>query len=229
MKEKFDWKFSAIAFILFVAIGFGVYFYYWIERPTYAAEQICIAVKGGNAALFEKYVDLQSVYGNAYDQYSEILVEEQSKKIKDPKWLSRKLSGKMAISVLRTFKPEVVDTLKNLTLKNIENRNKKNDKDIERTESKHGISNLFVKLLETIAEENDLKDLDVIDFDIEKISDNSAEGYVNFKNRVKEVQFTIKFRMERVTGSNWKVVKITNLTEILNRIKKNPINVENLL
>lgn len=225
-KGKSGVKFGIIALVLFLAIGFGVYFCYWVQRPMYAAEQICIAVNTGDTMLFEKYVDLQNVYGKAYDQYSEILVQEQSARLKDPKWLPRKLSGKMAVSVLRTFKPEIVATLKDITLNNIA---KKNEKNTTRPKPKQGLPELFVKLLDTVAEENDLKNLDVVNYDVTKVSDTVAEGEVHFKSRVKETPFILKFRMERTSNTNWRVTEITNLTQIISRIEKNPINVEDLL
>ena len=57
-----------VAVIACIVIGAGYYFLYFIKTPAYSIYQAYEAAKNHDVAKFEEHVDIESVYGNAYDQ-----------------------------------------------------------------------------------------------------------------------------------------------------------------
>lgn len=65
MKNK-----KTIAFVLVIVavlLGAAFYFLYWLRTPAYALNQVRLAVKEHNTAKFERYVDLDSLMSNAFE------------------------------------------------------------------------------------------------------------------------------------------------------------------
>ena len=219
-----DWKLFSITALLFVCLGFGIYLFYWIERPMYAIEQIWWSVRNGNVIQFNQYVDMDSVYGKAYDKYIEKLVKDNSEAFQNQKRKSRKISRKMALYLMRSFRSKVVDELKKATITNIEQRKAKAMGELPMHHPEKGLPELFTKLITVIAVENDLYNMELETADVEMVDNRTAEGYVLLKNEKNE--FPIKFIMKKY--ATWKVTEITNLDEIMSRVVKNPIDIEAL-
>ena len=125
--KKCKISYVMFSFLVLCALAFGFYRFYWMQRPMYAVTEIFTAVRKGDAITFTKFVDLDSVYGHVYDDTVKFLVKQNESSVNHPKWLSRKLTGNLAVTVLKTFRPEVVTVLSEMTVKNIANRQLKGD------------------------------------------------------------------------------------------------------
>lgn len=62
---------SALLVIVMVCSAAGFYFLYWVKRPEYSIGMAHKAVATHNTALFERYVDLDTIYGRAFDDILE--------------------------------------------------------------------------------------------------------------------------------------------------------------
>ena len=221
-----NWKLFSITALLFVCLGFGIYLFYWIERPMYAIEQIWWSVRNGNVIQFTQYVDMDSVYGKAYDKYIEKLIKDNIKLFQGTRQQPARTSEKMALYLMRSFRSNVVDELKKATITNIKQRKAKAMGELPMHHPGKGLPELFTKLITTIAVENDLYNLQFQSADVEMIDNRTAQGYVILKNEKPDSEFRINFIMKKY--ARWKVTEITNLDEIMSRVVKNPINVEDL-
>ena len=196
-------------------IGFGFYFFYWVERPMFSLKMLGDAVRTGNTTQFEQYVDLNSIYGYAYDDYVVMLVNRYDL-TKKSKGLGKKISEALAVGALKSLKSDVVSSLRVATLDSIANRNKERNLDLK---DNLDISNLLIQSIDNLFDENGLKDLKADSLYINQISKTEAEGSVLFGSYNKQdvEPLTVRFRMKK-DGNNWKIVKILNVREILSRL-----------
>ena len=221
-------KVAVFLLAVFCLVGFYVYFFYWVKRPMYALDMACSAVREKNPVKFEQYVDLDSVYGKAYDEYALILANQVD--VANPKKkLPKKLTSAFTVTLLKGFKGEVVSSVKNLTLNNIAERNG-TDGHKGHDPSDYGMKRLFLQLVDAVCEENDLKNLNADRIEVEEFPNGIAQGSVRFVGRDKEKDepLTVRFRMDYVKDTGWKVTEITNVAEIVSRIKKNPVSLDDL-
>ena len=108
MKNK-----KTIAFVLVIVavlLGAAFYFLYWLRTPAYALNQVRLAVKEHNTAKFERYVDLDSLMSNAFED----IIKSESKINND-----NLFSNPFALSILHLLKPSVVDLMKKEALDRI--------------------------------------------------------------------------------------------------------------
>lgn len=221
---------ACIVSILAIIAAISFYFCYWTQRPMYAIQNIVIATQTGDTELFKKHVDLKSIYGDAYDTYIDYVVRKKEPNIIRPKWLPQKLSGNMAYSVLKTFKSDFIVHASDLTLRSIEKRKNKDNANTQETttvKKDNSFTQLFIKLLEQVAEENNLSGLKAEDIFVTETKEDSAEGIATFKSKNNDEPLRVKFIMSKYNNV-WKITKISNVLEIIGNIKKNPINIEEL-
>ena len=57
-----------ITIVLIIAIFSGFYFFYWVRRPEYALEQIVSSVIKKDTETFQRYFDIDSIYGSLFDK-----------------------------------------------------------------------------------------------------------------------------------------------------------------
>ena len=224
-------KISYVMFSLIVlcALAFGFYRFYWMQRPMYAVTEIFTAVRKGDAVTFTKFVDLDSVYGHVYDDTVKFLVKQNESSVNNPKWLSRKLTGNLAVTVLKTFRPDVVTVLSEMTVRNIVNRQLKGDTVSSEIVTQKGMSGFFVTLADIVAEQNDFKHLDAVSIDVNETVEGKAQGYVKFVSRETQKPFTLQFAMIQYPSGTWKVTQILNFDEMLERVKSTPLPLDDIL
>ena len=195
--------------------SFGFYFFYWVERPMFSLKMLGDAVRTGNVSQFEQYVDLNSIYSSAYDDYVVMLVNKYDI-TKRSKGLGKKISEALAVGALKSLKSDVVSSLRVATLDSVANRDK--ERNVEQKDNLD-ISNLLIQSIDSLFDENGLKDLHADSLQVNKISSTEAEGSVLFDNNDKQdiEPLVVRFKMIK-QGNNWKIVKILNVKEILSRL-----------
>ena len=217
-----------IASFLIIVAAISFYFCYWTQRPMYAIQNIVIATQTGDTELFKKHIDLPSVYGDAYDVYTDFLTRKNDLNIKQPKWLPKKFTGNMAFSILKTFKSDFVQGATNMTLKSIEKRKAGvTNATTEQPKQEKPFTKIFLKLIEQIAEENNLSGLKAENVFVTQTDDTTAEGIVTFKNKSNQEPLQVKFIMKKY-DKIWQITKIENVLEIIGRVKINPVNIEDI-
>ena len=216
---------SLLLVTVFIA-GSAFYCLYWVERPAYAITMVCNAVREKNPTNFEKYVDLRSIYGSAYDDYTDLLLDKNSNLAKEVK-IKNKMAKALAHATFQNVKPDVVNMLSQMTLDSIAERNSAEDKDSKKDIHSYGIKNIFRQFFDTLCEENNLKGLQAEHISLEEVRSGVTAGKVEFSNKKGGEPLIVKFEMTKVTGDNWKISKITNIQEIVARVNR-PVTIESL-
>jgi hypothetical protein len=195
-----------IGLIIVILGALAFYFLYWTKTPQYSIALIQQAVKNHNVDRFEKYVDLDSVYGKAYDDFIAKSIESKSSSDASEKVASSLVSGFMNI-----FKPTIVTALKDATLKEIsgsqdlETSTKKQKGDIKEGLAKVSYAN----------KNSELKNISVIS----KESDVARVAITLFDKELNK-NFDIKVKMNKLDSGEWRVKEITNLIEYLDAVQQ---------
>ena len=214
----------AILFVVVFVTASAFYCFYWVERPSYAITMICNAVKEKDATKFEKYVDLPSIYGSAYDEYTEIILENNG--MKDKK-IPHKMAKALVNATFQNVKPDVVNMLSKMTIESITNRADTEEKDVKKDKNGYGVKNIFKQFFNTLCEENNLEGLQAEDIKLQEVRNGLTEGTVKFSNKKGGEPLVVKFEMRKISGSNWKIERITNLPDIVARVNR-PVTIESL-
>ena len=101
--------------IILVLLGLAYYFFYFIKTPSYAVNQIRLAVEQRDPVKFQQYVDMDNVLDKAFED----LLTAESKIYNDGV-----LDNPFALSVLHMLKPTVVKLMKEEALEHIASPNK---------------------------------------------------------------------------------------------------------
>ena len=218
-------KITCLVGFLIVIFGFCFYFFYWVQRPMYSLNMIRSAVVERNVEKFEEYVDLNSIYDKAYDEYVLTVVDRYSEQNNKNKGLNRTIAKALAVSAVKVFKGDVVHSLKETTIESIKGRD---GKATLPDEKKTNAGTLFIKVADSICENNDLKGLRAEKIDVPVVTDGTAEGYAVFRNKEGGDPLTVKFRMKQTENGYWKIVEILNVREILNNVKDFSVDIDKL-
>ena len=189
---------------LLIAIlgALAFYFFYWTKTPQYSITLIQQAVKNHNVDKFERYVDLDTLYGRAYDDFI-------SKSVV-PKNDAEKVASAFATGIMQMFKPTVVSALKDATLKEISGTQKlEASAKQQKGDVKEGINkisaankNAEIKNISVISKESEVANVGITLYDKELNSD-----------------FILKVKMNKLENGEWRVKEITNLIEYLESVK----------
>ena len=95
-------KWFIVSILLAVLAGVAFYFLYFIKTPTYALNETRLAVKEHDTTKFTRYVDVNSVMDNAFDD----IIKAESKINND-----NVFSNPFALGILHMLKPSVVDLM----------------------------------------------------------------------------------------------------------------------
>ena len=95
-------KWFIVSILLAVLAGAAFYFLYFIKTPAYALNETRLAVKEHDTTKFTRYVDVNSVMDNAFDD----IIKAESKINND-----NIFSNPFALGILHMLKPSVVELM----------------------------------------------------------------------------------------------------------------------
>lgn len=201
MSNKQKTIFLGLLIAILGALAF--YFFYWTKTPQYSITLIQQAVKNHNVDKFERYVDLDTLYGRAYDDFI-------SKSVV-PKNDTEKMASTFATGIMQMFKPTVVSALKDATLKEISGTQSiETSAKQQKGDVKEGI-----KIISDINKNTVIKNISVIS----KESEVANIG-ITLHDKELESDFVLKVKMNKLENGEWRVKEITNLIEYLDSVKK---------
>lgn len=120
MKNK---KTAVLIFIIIAALaGAAFYFLYFIRTPAYALNQARLSVQQHDTEKFQRYVDLQSVMDNAFED----VIKAESKITNNDLF-----ANPFALGILHMLKPSVVELMKQEALTKIAAKPKQEDKAVD--------------------------------------------------------------------------------------------------
>lgn len=195
MKNK---KIIALA-VVSTAILFGVafYFLYWLRTPAYALNQVRLAVKEHNTTKFERYVDLDSVMANAFDD----IIKAESKLNND-----QLFSNPFALGILHMLKPSVVNLMKQEALDRISTIPAKEDKVVDPVPD---------AMRRNLERHIPLDKLSIKDLQLSKQDNGIATATLVLHNEALNKDFLAKLLMQANDAGDWQIRKVDNLSELI--------------
>lgn len=212
---------------IFKKIGLGLaallvlcaafFFLYVVKTPHYSLYQIHKAVQTHDTVLFERHVDLETIYSKGLNDLI-------SSGFKGKKNIGVDL---FAAGVIKAMKPMVVIAMKDATLDSVrrEKKNKQvqapnNDGQPAQTEKeslkkqKNKIEN-SIPLLQKLKKLLDVSNLKIKDGSVGKVENNAAGVSVILHDEDLNKDFTVNLRMEKQSGDVWQIKEITNFVDVL--------------
>ena len=233
MKNRFSLISSELIGIvscIFIIVGFIFYFFYWIQRPMFSITMIESALQNRSSAQFEEYVDLDSVYGKAFDDFV-ILALNDKEFGKDSK-VPKKVYSILTLSIMRSIRMDTVSLLRDATLRGIEGKEilDVNQSSISDSKLRNlDMTVMFLYFLDEFVKENELSDLTAETVVLKEKNISTVDGQVTFINNASKKPFFLKFRMIKDSNARWIVKEILNLEELIQQVKVNPLKFERLL
>ena len=195
MKNK---KTLALIAILVVALlGAAFYFFYWLRTPAYALNQVRLAVKEHNTTKFERYVDLDSVLGNAFED----IIKAESKINND-----NLFSNPFALSILHMLKPSVVSLMKQEALDRIATIPSKEEKVVDPVPD---------AMRRNMERHIPLDKLSLKDMQLTKQEGGIAIATLVLHNEALNKDFLAKLLMQANDAGDWQIRKVDNLAELI--------------
>lgn len=194
--------------ILGLLAGAAYYFLFFIKTPAYSIYQAYDASKNHNLEKFEEYVDIETVYGNAYDQ----IVEKTTSK--NPA-LDKIFGG---------VKDSVVAKLSDQARKSIAGNKKSASTDVQVNSGKKKTN-----ILDILNVGEDIKDAQkkymerYLNFKYMRFKDISTtektDGSTIVTGKFHDIQvdkdFYLKLKLVPKDNGQWKVIQIVNALEIV--------------
>jgi hypothetical protein len=109
---------AAVSLLATLAVG-GCLYWYWTTTPSFAIASIAMSVQDHDADTFEKYIDIDSVTGTAFDQ----MLDGPARR-----YVASRVSGPMVmlgVDVLRFFKGDAIDIAHDQVVEFVRNRKTK--------------------------------------------------------------------------------------------------------
>ena len=212
-----------LGLLAIAVLGIAFFFFYVVKTPHYSLYQIHKAVQSHDTVLFEKHVDLDSIY---------------SKGIND--LVSSGLKGKKSIGIdpitagiIKLVKPTVVNALKDATLESVRKESPKgkvqpapngngqpaqngNDK----TPKKKNNNENAIPLLKKLKERVDVSNLKIKDSSITEKEPGVATVAAVLHNIKLNKDFNVNMRMEKQADGEWQIKEMTNFVEFLKEVEE---------
>jgi len=214
MSGIFKKLFIGLLFLLVLCAAF--FFLYVVKTPHYSLYQIHKAVQTHDTVLFERHVDLDTMYSKGLNDL-----------------ISAGLKGKknigvdlFAAGIIKAMKPMVVSAMKDATLDSVRKVKSKqvqaqdNNGQPAQTEKeslkkqKNKIEN-SIPLLQKLKKMLDVSNLKIKDGSVVKTENNSAAVAVILHDEELNKDFTVNLRMEKQAGGEWQIKEITNFVDVL--------------
>ena len=215
MSGVFKKIFTGLLILLVLCAAF--FFLYVVKTPHYSLYQIHKAVQTHDTVLFERHVDLDTIYSKGLNDLI-------SSGFKGKKNIGVDL---FAAGVIKAMKPMVVSAMKDATLDSV--RREKKDKQVQASNNsgqsaqtekeslkkqKNKIEN-SIPLLQKLKKLLDVSNLKIKDGSVGKVENNVAGVSVILHDEELNKDFTVNLRMEKQAGDVWQIKEITNFADVL--------------
>jgi len=200
--NKAKWGIAGI--VLIIIAGALFYFLYWVKTPAYSLGIIKTSVEKHDLVKFEQHVDMNSLYGRAFDSF-----------------IGKELQGNdnaLILGIVKAMRGIVVDELTNQTKKYVEtgsfekpaNNENKNTAGKENNTENNGKAAAQALSSRTNAQGMEYKG-------VEKTEKDGKIAVVSLKMNDKQLKkdFILKVKMRELDNGEWTVVEIANLEEFL--------------
>ena len=209
-----------------VVLGIAFFFFYVVKTPHYSLYQIHKAVQTHDTALFQRHVDLDSVYGNGLDDLISSGMKREKTIGMDP----------FVAGIMKLVKPTVLQAMKDATLESVRREKNgaagngsgqevqvKNDtpdktKNDKASNKKNKWENQ-IPLLKKLKERLDVSNLKIKDASVTRKGDKVAELDVLLHDIKLDKNFNANMRMEQMNNGEWQIKEITNFVGLLAEVE----------
>lgn len=215
-----------------VVLGIAFFFFYVVKTPHYSLYQIHKAVQTHDTALFQRHVDLDSVYGNGLDDLISSGMKREKTIGMDP----------FVAGIMKLVKPTVLQAMKDATLESIQkektgsgkkengqavqannglsanNANGQPGKNDQSVKKKNKWENQ-IPLLKKLKERLDVSNLKIEDASVTRKGDKVAELDVLLHDIKLDKNFNANIRMEQMNNGEWQIKEITNFVGLLAEVE----------
>lgn len=195
MKNK---KTAIFIFIIIAALaGAAFYFLYFIRTPAYALNQARLAVQQHDTEKFQRYVDLQSVMDNAFED----TIKAESKITN-----ADLFSNPFALGILHMLKPSVVELMKQEALNKIAAKPKQEEKAVDPVPD---------AMRRNIERHIPLDKFTFKDLKLTKHAAAEATAALVLHNKNLNKDFIVNLQMLNNENGDWQIKKVDNLAELI--------------
>ncbi len=200
-------KIIAIIVVLAAAVA-GWYFMYFTKTPVYSLNEARVAMEKHDVATFKKHVNLNSVFGSAYDDLIDVEMEK-------PEVKNNPFAG-FAQAILKGLKSDIVGALSQACYDKIGETPKEEAAAQDNSGSKADESIALSKGQE-LEERMNVRDLKFKSIKEAEIDGDVAQVPVVFESENRpdrgEVVFTVE--MHRLEDKTWQAVRISDFKDYL--------------
>lgn len=221
-----------MALVTLLVLGVAFFFLYVVKTPHYSLYQIHKAVQAHDTALFQRHVDLDSVYGNGLDDLIASGMKREKTIGMDP----------FVAGIMKLVKPAVLQAMKDATLESIQkektgsgkkengqavqannglsanNANGQPGKNDQSVKKKNKWENQ-IPLLKKLKERLDVSNLKIEDASVTRKGDKVAELDVLLHDIKLDKNFNANMRMEQMNNGEWQIKEITNFVGLLAEVE----------
>lgn len=199
-----------------VAVSVGG-FYYYTTTPTYSVLQIRNAVQDHDVALFEKHVDVDTLFNRLID---DVMAQALSQAANEDNSGWSTLGSALGAGIVQMMKPTLVSGLKSSTLRYVETGELvKGGQRVAASAAPAVASDAAKKAsLDGMASSFGLEQLKLQDYGVEK-QGKVAIVTIPYRNEQLDLPLEMKFTL-RDQGGYWQLVQFNNAAEIMSAIEQ---------
>ena len=187
---------AAAVIVIFVGSGLAYYFSVYAATPEYAVRQIENAVAKHDVALFNRYVNLDSIALEGYDDFTAGLLTTQNSQSAEVLTIIRDFGRIIKNPLMSGFKTAVTDFVETGSWES--SSLKEDGIDTDELVSRLGLSDFSVKEIKNIVKSDELH----------------AAGEIVLCNKNDAAEFTLNVVFVRDSG-DWRLNGITNIREYI--------------
>lgn len=191
-----------LALLLVVLAGIGVWRYMYAASPEYALEQVQEAFQKGDTATFDKYVSIDLITGQAYDELTKDMFAYDDDLPDSDKLMFEKF--------YQSIKPQVVSGTTELIRSTI-----------VKGQWVPPVGNDILKGrqlgidYEYLVHRSQLRNTELVKVNEVQTEGNTAEGSIDVRDALTDTKYTLRIRLAKNEDDVWQVVQIVNYRDYL--------------
>lgn len=197
-----------------VAVSLGG-FYYYTTTPTYSVLQIRSSVQNHDVALFEKHVDVDTLFNRLID---DVMAQQLAKASGDDDSEWGKLGSALGAGMVQMIKPTLVSGLKSSALRYVETGELKKPEAKPSSSSETAQATAEKASLGGMASKFGLEKGQNFDYQIERRG-KVAIVTIPFRNEELDLPLAMQFTL-RDEGGYWQLVQFNNAAELISTIEQ---------
>ena len=193
-------------------------FYYYTTTPIYSVLQIRNAVQDHDVALFEKHVDVDTLFNRLIDDVMTQALS-QATNGSNSGW-SALGNNALGVGIVKMMKPTLVSELKSSTLRYVETGEQVDEGSGAATSTAPAVASDAVRKarLDGMASSFGLEQLQLQNYRVEK-QGKVAIMTIPYRNKQLDLPLEMKFTL-RDLGGYWQLVQFNNAAEIVSAIEQ---------